>query len=109
MQGEADINNEQKDGTNMTFEIKNAQENTILELPYIYYSGYSVTLKINNIEKQLKTYESDNGFVEIILEESIENGKITVSYTGTNIIKISAIISLLSFTIMIIYYLKNKY
>lgn len=107
-QGEVEIINEQKDGSNMTFEVLNTKEKTILELPYIYYLGYTVTLEANDTKTKLNTYESENGFVEIEIEEKIDNGKITVEYTGTNIMKISMVISILSFTILIIYYLKKE-
>lgn len=108
LNGNANIQNEQKSGTNMTFEISNAQVGTVLELPYIYYSGYTVTLESNNTEKELKTYESENGFIEIHLEESIEAGRIRVEYTGTNIMKISMVISILAFTGIVVYYVLNK-
>lgn len=93
--GEAKIENEQKNGTNMTFEITNAQAGTTLELPYIYYSGYTVALETNNTKAKLNTYESEKGFVEVKIGENIGNGKITIQYTGTNIMKISMVISIL--------------
>ena len=107
-QGKVDIRNEQKNGSNMTFEVLNIKEKAMLELPYIYYLGYTVTLEANDAKTKLNTYESENGFVEIEIEEKTDNGKITVAYAGTNIMKISMVISILSFTILIIYYLKKE-
>ena len=108
LEGNANIESEQKDGTNMTFELSNVQANTKLELPYIYYSGYTVTLKINDTQRELKTYESENGFVEVQLEENIEAGIISVEYTGTSIMKNSMAISILAFTVMVVYYILSK-
>ena len=78
--GKVTIEDEQKDGLNLSFNAKDV-ENAILELPYIYYHGY--TVKIN--DKQIATFESENGFVEIHLNEA---GKVNVSYTGTVLEKI---------------------
>jgi len=85
-----------------------AQAGAVLELPYIYYSGYTVTLENNNTEKELKTYESKKGFVEVHLEESVEAGTIKVEYTGTNIMKISIAVSILAFTVMVVYIILSK-
>jgi len=104
----AKIQNEQKSGTSMSFEILNENTDTILELPYIYYSGYTVILENNNTEKELKTYESEKGFVEVHLEESVEAGTIKVEYTGTNIMKISIAVSILAFTVMVVYIILSK-
>ena len=102
LSGNAQINDEEKNGTFMTFEIKNTEKDTILELPYIYYLGYEVAFENNNEKAILKTEESDNGFLQIKLDE-INNGKITVRYTGTIIMKISAIVSFVTFILMIIF------
>lgn len=85
-----------------------------MELPYIYYLGYSVYVDGN----KLKTYESDNGFMcaEISktdinkdINYTIENkeknddnnndenlySKLTLKYTGTILDNISKIISII--------------
>lgn len=106
IEGNAQISNEEKNGTNMTFDINNVTANTTLELPYIYYLGYNVSVQNNNGEiKEIEIYESNNGFVQICLD-SIENGKIEVKYTGTNIMKYSMAISIISITIMLLLYVK---
>lgn len=106
--GNCYIEKEQKKKTNMTIKVKNVAQNTTLELPYIYYLGYEANLEINGEITKLQITESNNGFIQIQLEE-ISEGKITVKYTGTFIMKISMIISILSFTMMILYYCKKKY
>ena len=93
LDGNASIENEVKRGTNMTFDVT-TQENTELELPYIYYLGYTVEITNKNGETaELKTFESDNGFVAISLEEGM-NGNIQVKYTGTALMKVSYVISI---------------
>ena len=85
-----------------------------MELPYIYYLGYSVYIDGN----KLKTYESDNGFICVEFSKTdinkdinytIKNkeknddnnndenlySKLTLKYTGTILDNISKIISII--------------
>ena len=94
----------------MTFDIIDASKNSVLELPYIFYPGYNVTLKQDNEITNLYTEESENGFLKVTLPEDIKKGTITIKYTGTTIEKISYTISafsLIGFISYIVYY-KNK-
>lgn len=93
--GNADITNEEKNGLNLKFTANNV-ENAKLELPYIFYHGY--TIKLN--DKEIKAYESDNGFLCIDLNE---NGNVTVNYTGTKLEKVGFIITAITLAITIIY------
>ena len=103
LDGKADIYNENKNGTNMSFEISNVEENTVIEFPYIWYLGYDVILKNDNNEIQkLEIYESDNGFVATKLP-AIDNGIIEIEYNGTIIMKISICVSILTLLSLIIY------
>ncbi len=101
LEGSATINNEEKNGLNLRFEIENI-DNAILELPYIYYHGY--TVKIN--EKKIDNYESENGFVCINLNET---GTVTVNYTGTLLEKIAYIISGATIVVAVVYSVKKLY
>ena len=95
--GDATISNEIKTGTNMSFQVENVTTNTEIELPYIYYLGYDVTVVEANGKKQkIDTYESERGFVQISLSQGI-SGKIEIKYTGTTIMKISYIVSIVTF------------
>lgn len=96
--GTATIENEQKDESNMTFAIKKSSENTSLELPYIYYLGY--TIKINGT--QINYNESDKGFIQITVP-TCDNAIVEVTYTGTKLEKISLGISIISFLAFIGY------
>ena len=103
--GNAQISNEVKESTNMTFYIQTYGDNTKIELPYIYYIGYNAMLidKDNN-RTSLKTYESDKGFIQIEIPEN-STGKVYISYTGTNLMKISYITAICG---IILYIRKNK-
>lgn len=95
-----------RSGTNLEFNIQNVESNTILELPYIYYLGYTVTLENNRGITKLEPYESENGFVAIQLDEG--EGKVEVKYTGTIVMKASMVVSILGFTAIIGYCCFNR-
>lgn len=48
LNGEAEIENEYKDGLHLELDIKEAKKGTELELPYLYYPGYTVKLVENS-------------------------------------------------------------
>ena len=73
MSGVAEINNENKNGLKLKFNIANGEKETILELPYLYYLGYEAIVNYNGEQYKLKTFESDNGFVAIQLNENLQN------------------------------------
>ena len=106
LSGSANINNEQKDEYKLTAQLENIEENTVLELPYIYYPGYKITIENGNI-MELKAEESENGYLQTKLE-GIESGNIKVEYVGTLITKISYIISILSIMAFILYVVIEK-
>lgn len=84
--------NEEKDGTNLEFTVSNIEGNTVIELPYIFYLGYTVEIT-NEVGQTLKmdTFESDNGFVAVNLPENV--AKVNVKYEGTVLMKVSYVIS----------------
>lgn len=96
LSGSATIEKEEKNGTKMTFNLSNIEKNTTLELPYIYYLGYNIQIEQNGQILTLETFESSNGFVAVNLPNT-ESGKITVKYTGTTIMQISYIVSIVTF------------
>ena len=81
-------------------ERQDTQNGITLELPYIYYLGYTVEIETNGVIQKLETFESENGFVAISLPESVlstdDEVTVTVEYTGTTLMKITYIISILS-------------
>lgn len=100
------IENEIKNGTKMSFNVKYVLEETKIELPYIYYLGYNITLKTANDKIKLKTFETDNGFVGIKLP-ILEEGKVEVKYTGTWLMNLTNFLSLIGICIFIGIFLKE--
>ncbi len=99
LSGKATIKSENKDNFNDTIEISGVDKASI-ELPYLYYPGYSV--KLNG--KEIKTYESDKGFIAVNIAK---DGIVTVKYTGTIFEKIGYAISILGI-LFLIFYLNKK-
>ena len=114
----AKITNYEKNGSSLSFILSDVKENTIIELPYIYYLGYRVYA---NGEK-IGYVESDNGFVQIEIEPEAEkenkgnqksqdieennqeaetNVEIKVKYLGTNAMIFAFIISIVSAILLI--------
>lgn len=111
LDGENDeqINDFIKDGTNAEFKISKSgeKENLEIELPYIYYIGYNVQYadERGNLHK-VETYESENGFLCIRVPN--ENLTVNVKYTGTVLMKIAYIISVVTVLVLItIYFIKR--
>lgn len=90
--GEAKIENYKKDGNNMTAKIEVLKNKTVLELPYIYYSGYRVTLD----GSEIPVFESENGFLEIRLN-TLTSSDLKVEYTKNTGVKIFSVISFILF------------
>lgn len=76
----------------MTAVISNTLEDSSIELPYIYYKGY--TCKIN--DQKIDVIESENGMVSIEIPKGTE-GSLSIKYTGTKCLYISLLISMLTF------------
>lgn len=101
LEGNARIENQNKDNTNLTCKVSYVLEETKLELPYIYYLGYEVTLKQNGEVKKLETYETDKGFVGVTIPV-LEEANLQVHYEGTMLMKVSSGISILGLILLII-------
>lgn len=110
LQGSSDISNEKKDGLNLEFNILKGHKDTVLELPYFFYQGYTVTLKQGEEITILETNESDSGFLQVVLPENINEATITLDYTGTILEKVSYVVSLIGFISFVGYiiYFKGK-
>ena len=108
LEGDATISNEEKEGTSMTFKIESIENNTKLELPYIYYLGYTVEITNNNGEtKKVETYESENGFVAFVVSAEDE-GTVKVTYTGTILMIISYAISAVTIIGIVLWFVVGK-
>lgn len=97
-----EMRNCNKTGSNMTFEIYHAGEETTIELPYIYYIGYRIYVN----RQEIKYEESEKGFIQIKLNEKNDESKsndydIEVKYTGTNAMISAFIVSCISFLVLV--------
>ena len=103
LSGNASIYDEYKDNIRLTAKIENLEENTILELPYLYYPGYKITVQDESGKiMELNSEESENGYLSTRIE-GIKNGLIKVEYIGSQITKISYILSMISIVAFAIY------
>lgn len=107
LKGSAQITNQTKENTNLICTISNVVEETNIEFPYIYYLGYNVILEQNGEITKLETYETENGFLGTTIP-ILENGAIKVCYKGTILMKVFAVISLLSTIVLLGYIIKQK-
>ena len=107
LSGTVEINNEYKNGLKLKFNIANGEKETILELPYLYYLGYEATVNYNGEQYKLKTFESDNGFVAIQLND-LQDAEIFVEYKGTTLEKVAYAISA-GMLVLFICYVINSY
>lgn len=98
LKGNAQIQSLEKNGQKLKSKVEIFKDNTILELPYIYYPGYKI--KIN--DEKINSYESENGFLAISLNK-MKEGIIEVNYEETILIKISKGMSIIGIIIFITY------
>ena len=104
LEGKAVIENEKKEGSHYTADIKTLDaEYTIFELPYIYYPGYEVRLDGVLVE----SFETENGFLGFAVGSNDTND-LEVSYTGTTLMNISLLLSFVSFIGFGIYIYKKR-
>lgn len=101
--GNVNIVNENKEALHMEIEIEDAEKDTQLELPFLYYPGYTITLENGENVVELEYYESEYGFIQISLPDDIGTGKITVDYTATILEKTAYAISGISIIVFIAY------
>lgn len=89
LQGSAEITNQDKQGSKMSFVVQNSTNGTIIELPYIAYLGYEARTENGQI---MKLKESSKGFLEMELP-ACTNTKIQIQYTGTYLMKVTTVLS----------------
>lgn len=76
-------------------------------MPYIFYPGYRVNISYNGETIQLATSESDNGFVQIVIPDNIDEGKYSVSIQD-KVRKSKLHYSLLGIIVFIAYIIYSK-
>lgn len=89
----------ERHGLTLKVNYEQANSDTYLDLPLIYYKGYKTT------DKSLTVMKSSEGLVRILLNGN-ETGEFTISYEGTVIAKVTLIISLITVAGMTLYIYK---
>lgn len=102
LEGDCEIQEYVKSGTYLTAKIITQEKNAKLELPYIYYPGYTVRFD----GMLMDTFETENGFLGCNIAKQ-EDGKIEIEYTGTKIMKMTPILSIFALIAYIIYVWKK--
>ena len=108
LDGSIDIISEKKEALHLEIEFENAKKGTELELPYLFYPGYLVKLQYADLQVSLKTIETENGFIKLVIPEDVEEGKIIVDYTATILDKTSYILSGIFVIVFIIYVIYSR-
>ena len=93
-----------KDGNILTANLNVLEDETVLELPYVYYQGYKVTID----GSKLKAFEDKNGFLAIALNKT-QDLDLKVEYTGTFGMKFSKILSCISAIVFLGYIFSLKF
>lgn len=102
LEGDCEIREYAKSGTDLTAKIATQEKNAKLELPYIYYPGYTVRFDGMLID----TFETENGFLGCNIMNQ-EQGELEIEYTGTNLMKITKILSIFALIAYIVYVWKK--
>lgn len=108
LSGNTTISEEKSDNLNFYCKLKDVSKDTILELPYLNYPGYKITLKNDNGEQNIDYTQSENGLIQIQIQNNFSDGELQVQYTGTVLEKISYIISVSSIILFVIYLIYTK-
>lgn len=100
--GSADITYTQKDKLNYSAVLENVQTETIIELPYLYYLGYTVEARYDNIVTKVDIKESPNGCLMVELPKA-NKLEMTLKYKGTILEKAGYIISILGIILLCVW------
>lgn len=108
LNGKATVISEEKNKLTYEIILEDVENNTIIELPYLYYLGYNAKISYNEEEdKNINLEESENGFLSVSLSEC-KNATLKITYQGTNLEKASYIISIFGIIIFVIYIIKSR-
>lgn len=97
--GSANIIYTKKDKLNYNATFENVQTKSAVELPYLYYLGYTVEARYDDIVTEVDIKESPDGCLMVELPEA-ENLEITLKYEGTVLEKVGYIISILGIILL---------
>lgn len=100
--GSTDITYYKKDKLNYNSTFENIQNETLVELPYLYYLGYNAQVKYDNIVTNLDIKESPNGLLMVELPKA-DKLEMNLQYEGTILEKVGYIISILGIILLFIW------
>lgn len=98
------ISNLKREGKYTIFDVQTDSKD-VIELPLLYYKGYSILLN----GKEIPMEQSDNGLIQVDINQS---GRVEAYYKGTFVQYISfavTMICLLTLCLYIIYYKRRKH
>jgi len=101
--GQGEISIIESQTPTLKFEVKNIQEEVILELPRFFYLGYTLE---NDQQEGIFIQENSNGFIETKISR---NGIYTLKYKGTTFMKIANIISIVAIIMFIVFLSFNHF
>lgn len=106
VKGKAEINEVISDTPYLkaNIEMENSDQKVILQLPRIYYFGYSITLTTDDQIEKIDYYEDEHGFIEIHLNKS---GILEMKYEGTIMNQISKIVCFVTLLFSIAWFYRN--
>lgn len=100
LHGDAKISNISNNKNVLRFDLENLSDNTVIELPRVYYLGYNVTINNECVDYTM----SEKGFVQVNIKGT-QTCNIEVKYLGTKLYKVidvTAIITLILYTVYIV-------
>lgn len=103
LEGDVQVEDLSIDQDTLDATIISNMQNSVIELPYIYYKGY--TVNINNTEVSYAM--SDDGFIKVNIPDSGDY-KINVEYSGTVLYKTIDLITIITMGIFIANIFKDK-
>lgn len=103
IEGRAVVESEEKNESKLNAKIKTYEEDVVLELPYIYYPGYEITLDGMHVN----SFETENGMLGISVPKN-EDTLVEVKYSGTSIMKSSMLVSIVGIIGLGIYIIINR-
>lgn len=108
-EGYAEIKSEERNELKYEIECAEINENTEIEVPFLYYIGYNAYIENNkNGKKDIDVKESEYGFLELEIPNEYNDGKIVVEYKTPISYYIVYIISCITLVGLIIYIIFNK-
>lgn len=90
----------------MKFYVSTTSDTITLELPRLYYLGYTVKVeREDGTQEEIEYYENDNGLIEI---EFNGTGTISIEYDGTTLNQIANVVCIISILFAIVWYKKKR-